>query len=187
MEFQIPQDQKLVKEKILKLSAGQRKLLSDKVRRNAQEQIDKLKLEIPDKPSLDNFIISAFLDMSIEMHDSETIKQNIYNKIKYLGARSITGYGGTLDIIKPEDLFNIPAAYYERLKEYEETHKENISKIKDICAQRDLICLKIQMGSNEYLTPFIKEIHEMGGQLSLNNQNSALLIGNGNDTNDTEE
>ena len=164
MQFDTP---KMAKQ--IKLTAGQRKILADKVRANAVNAIEAIRNGIPKEPKLPAFIQQAILNGELIKRDDADIQRSLRSRVE-------VGYS-VMDI--PISVFYEIPAEYERLRlVYDRIYKDAQTKIKAICNERDTICMKIEVGSIDALQALIYDIDNAGnGELRLTPNNSALLLG----------
>jgi len=177
MKFELPPQPE--KEKIVKLTIGQRKILADKVRENAKMQIEVLRMSIPDKPNLENFLVQQILNGELELKSAESIKGYLADRVRNT-SRKLIDYDGAVEF-NPQDIFVIPDSYNESVKNYQVKYDTVRQAITTIMRERDTICMKIEVGSPEVLSKLVREIDQIGGELSLSGMNASLLIGYNND------
>lgn len=179
MEFKLPPIPE--KPKVIKLNMRQRQILADQITLNFKIKITSLKESIPHKPSLNNYLVAAFLDGSIKFNDVDQLKQKMTQRVRRYGEGMRVCDGNDDVNVKAEELFIIPNAYEESVQEYYRIKKDVEKQISDLTTMKDTLMIKIQVGSNEALTILVNDIDTMGGQLNLNFANS-LLISNGNES-----
>ena len=172
------------------MNQTQRDYLIKTVERTYSDQIDELKSKVPDKPSLNNYIVAAFLDNTIQINDIEALKAKIRNYVLKFGhtdrlieTESDSFYRrrqmeNDTDLVKLEaaDLFIIPQNYLDVLKEYEDKKAELNNKIDELEAIKNTIVMKIQIGSSATMDKIILQVDNMGDLNLLNNQ---LKLGDG--------
>ena len=172
------------------MNQDQRKFLIEQVENTCKNQIEELEKQIPDKPSLNNYLIAAFLDNSIKFADIEQLKIKMRNAVLKYGSseclvcteneRSWRYNKRNRDDDKqvvqvdPEDLFIIPQNYKDSLAEYEakkQSLEKEIEKLENI---KKTIILKLQIGSAATLDKLVMQVDNMGDLSMVNTQ---LLIG----------
>ncbi len=169
MQFEIKQPAK-----VIKLSPNQRKALADQVSYNASQRISALRDSIPNRPSMAAFVAQAIMSNQLELLEPEVIKANI---------RKLASFGNNILSFDIDKVFIIPEEFKNMEAEYEAKVKEIKRAINQTIQERDQICLKIRVGSDEALQSLVKEIDEVGGRLSLTFAGAQnLLLGNSTDT-----
>ena len=155
------------------------------VDRNYKTQYGKLKDQIPERPSLNNYLVAAFLDGTIEFADIDTLKAKMRETVLRFGSHeSLIHDEDRWDrrepyvAVKPEDLFVIPQPYLDKLAEYEGIKKEIEAKMEALEATKDTIVMKIQVGSPKVLDRLVEQIDNLGDLDLLNNQ-LMLVAGKG--------
>lgn len=168
------------------MNQDQRKFLIERVNKTFQTQKAKLEEGKIEKPSLNNYLVAAFLDNSIQFNDIEKLKVKMRETVLKYGASdklikdsADRWYNGgvnkdknTCEIIA-EDLFIIPESYKVALAEYEAYKKDIQDKIEQLEAQKDTILLKIQIGSNQVLDKLVTQVDNLA---DLNIMNSQFLL-----------
>lgn len=169
------------------MNQDQRKFLIERVNKTFKEQKEKLTDKEREKPSLNNYLVAAFLDNSIRFNDIDKLKENMRQTVLKYGVsdrlvkddsdRWGNRRGNDDDKhyceIVTEDLFILPESYKIALSEYEEYKKDIEGKIEDLEAKRDTILLKIQIGSNQALDKLITQVDNLA---DLNIMNSQFLL-----------
>lgn len=169
------------------MNQDQRKFLIERVNKtfkNQEQQIDK---ELPTKPSLNNYLVAAFLDNSIRFNDIEVLKRKMREAVLRMGTgdvliekRRTTDWRNSNkreedDVcqVNAADLFIIPENYLAALAEYEAKKAAVEEKLKNLESQRDTILLKIQIGSNQVLDKLITQVDNLA---DLNIMNQQFLL-----------
>jgi hypothetical protein len=173
------------------MNQDQRKFLTDQVNKTFDKQRDDLKRRIPVKPSLNNHLIAAFLDNSIEFNDMPALKKKMRESVLKMGTgdvliehtsrafhnRTRNKWGEDEEEnyckIPPEDLFIIPQGYIDALRVYEEERDRIGREIAILENNRDTIIMKIQIGSNQVLDKLITQVDNLA---DLNIMNSQFLL-----------
>lgn len=172
------------------MNKDQRKYLVDQITRTLNEQVEELQQQRIKKPSLNNYIIAAFLDNSIKFQDIKPLQQKLRDRVIKMGKSDVLidddddddwRYSSRRNRKKnnqvkliAEDIFVIPEQYKKALKEYEDKEKEIDEKIKTLQAQAKTIEMKIQIGSPEALNKLVTEIDNL---VDLQLVNSKFLLG----------
>ena len=167
------------------MNQDQRKFLIERVNKTFNAQKSKLEGNKIDRPSLNNYLVAAFLDNSIEFNDIEKLKVKMRETVLKYGAsdklvsEKVDRWGSnankdknTCEIVA-EDLFVIPESYKSALAEYEAYKKDIQDKVEQLEAQRDTILLKIQIGSNQVLDKLVTQVDNLA---DLNIMNSQFLL-----------
>lgn len=164
------------------MNQDQRKFLIERVNKTFNQQKEEILKDKKDKPSLNNYLIAAFLDNSIQFNDIEKLKNKMRETVLRYGAsdRLIEEKYGYRSKEEPnlckviaEDLFVIPQNYLDALSEYESHQSELDRKVNELEAQKDTILLKIQIGSNQVLDKLITQVDNLA---DLNIMNSQFLL-----------
>jgi len=173
------------------MNTDQRKYLIGEVEKNSRTQIELLQKAMPDKPSLNNYLIASFLDNSIQFASIEVLKDKMRKSVLKLGSGSNLVHGEKRDRfsryndnddetevvhIKADELFVIPKNYLDALKEYEEKKKLIDEEVEKLRATTQTIIMKIQLGSSATMDKLIMQIDNMG---DLNLVNTQLMLGEG--------
>ena len=165
------------------MNQDQRKFLIERVNKTFNMQQSEIKKDELIKPSLNNYLVAAFLDNSIEFNDIEKLKTKMRETVLRYGSsdklimessdwRNPRKNKNTCEIIA-EDLFIIPESYKLALAEYNVAVAKQTEKINQLEAQRDTILLKIQIGSNAILDKLITQVDNLA---DLNIMNSQFLL-----------
>lgn len=169
------------------MNQDQRKFLIQRVEATFQTQKKQLEQQFKkEPPSLNNYLVAAFLDGTVEFNDIELLKTKMREMVLKQGASdklieesrdrwndtNVFKNKNTCKIIA-EDLFIIPESYKKALAEYEESQKVVTEKINELEAQKDTIILKIQIGSNQILDKLITQVDNL---VDLNIMNSQFLL-----------
>lgn len=171
------------------MNDNQRKFLTERVNQTHKRQEEQLRKDIPIKPSLNNYLVAACLDGSLQLQDVEGLRNKIRESVLKYGKddrlveedseddyryRNTTKPKNSVTL-RAEDIFVIPEAYLKALKEYQEKKKEIDDKIKILDSQKDTIILKIQIGSNKVLDRLVEQADNL---VDLSIVNSQLLLTN---------
>lgn len=174
------------------MNADQRKFLVERVNKTFTQQKEKLKDKEITRPSLNNYLVAAFLDNSIQFNDLEKLKEKMRKTVLSFGSSDVIvqekdkyGYNrrrrsdddddGAKEYCEVDikDLFVIPQAYLDELKKYQDYMDDLKGKMEQLEAQRDTILLKIQIGSNQVLDKLITQVDNLA---DLNIMNSQFLL-----------
>ena len=171
------------------MNQDQRKFLVEQVHKTYDEQVRKLKEQIPERPSLNNYLIAAFLDNTIKFNDIHVLQIKMRNAVlkfgvsDYLIKREEEWRRPCRDKddkpvveVDPNDLFIIPQNYKDALAEYEEIKTRIEKQISDLEATQRTIIMKIQVGSNTAMDKLVMQIDSIG---DLNLLNTQLMLNAG--------
>lgn len=161
----------------------QRKYLIERVNQAAKTEIDQIEEKDLTEPSLNNYLVAAALDGSLQLQDNEGLRNKIRERIIKLGPRDRfvheEDYGRRRDIptvtLEAADIFVFPQAYIDAREEYRKRRKEKEKKVQEITARRDTIIMKIQIGSSKALDKLVEEADNLV-DLSLVNTNLTLAL-----------
>ena len=169
------------------MNQDQRKFLIERVNKtfiSQREKIEASKQLV--EPSLNNYLIAAFLDNTIQFNNIEALKEKMRNTVLKMGhsdrlIKEEDEWGSRRNKSKTKhiceviasDLFIIPESYKKALAEYESDKAEIERQINELEAQKDTILLKIQIGSNQVLDKLITQVDNLA---DLNIMNSQFLL-----------
>jgi len=171
------------------MNQKQREYLVEQVKENFKKQETKIREELIEEPSLNNYLVAAFLDNSIQMQDPAVLKAKIRERVIAYGTNDtliikadIWGRRDSMPSYKwvsvpAQELFIIPDNYKEALKRYKDIRKSVDERIDGLRATRDTIIMKLNLGSNEVLDHLITQVDNL---VDLNILNSQFLITDGN-------
>lgn len=169
------------------MNQEQRRFLVERVNKTFEKQKKDLERQFKkEPPSLNNYLVAAFLDGTIEFNNIEQLKKKMKETVLRYGAsdkliteskdrwNNLGAYKNknTCEVIA-EDLFIIPESYKKALCEYQESQQIIEDKINQLEAQRDTILLKIQIGSNQVLDKLVTQVDNLA---DLNIMNSQFLL-----------
>ncbi len=161
----------------------QRDYLLKSITSTYSSQCEALRKKKVKKPSLNNYLVAAFLDGSIEFADIENLKQKMREAVVKMPDQAQLveldrkGYGTETETqnvrVNVEYIFKIPKPYkieYAKWQAQEEIIDREIEKL---TAQLKTIEVKIHLGSNQQLDKLILEADNLG-EISL--INSKLML-----------
>lgn len=162
----------------------QREYLLKSVTSVYSTQCENLRKRRVKKPSLNNYLVAAFLDGSIEFADIENLKSQMRQSVVEMPDQAQlveldkSGYGSdkkeTQFIkVKADLIFKIPEAYLNQLALWQSQQDEIDTEISNLTAQLKTIEVKIHLGSNQQLDKLIAEADNLG-EISL--INSRLML-----------
>jgi len=181
------------------MNQDQRKFLIERVNKTYTSQSEELEKKVPKYPSLNNYLVAAFLDDSVKFQPIASLKAKVKDMVLQFGSGDLLvktednsrrfhrgryfGSGeesvNTVEL-RAEDIFVVPAAYTASLKEYQAKKDAIEAEMKVLEAARDTILLKIQIGSNEVLDRLVTQVDNMA---DLNIMNTQLLLTDGKEGN----
>lgn len=159
------------------MNQSQRDYLIKKIEGTFEKQKDAIEAKVPDEPSLNRHFIAVFLDGSAQLFDSQVIKTNLVQHVKDLGSsdfveeesysynyRKRKGKDETSYFIKidPRLLMESPKSYEEAYKAWKAKRDAADKAIQDLDNQREVLVLKIQIGSNVILDKLITQVDSLG-------------------------
>lgn len=164
----------------------QRDYLMTTIQNTHRKEVDSLRAKKRSKPSLNNYLVAAFLDNSIKFNDIEKLRGKIRNHVIKMGAKNALIHssdnwrdeGKELDEfvkVPAADLFILPEAYVTELKIWEKENREIDKQIQLLEAQLKTIEIKIRLGSNAVLDKLILEADNLG-EISLINTRLQLAL-----------
>lgn len=175
------------------MNAVQRKFLVDKIELTFKKQVEAIEKTVPEKPSMNRYLIGAFLDGSIKILDSKRIKDNLKKYVKALGSKELIKDSSTnyrryknswdydnddeedeMMMVVPSHIMEIPKTYIEATKEYTEKRDAARKAINALRTQRDTLVLKINIGSNQILDKLIMQVDSLGDLDLFSNQLSLI-------------
>lgn len=172
------------------MNERQRKFLTEHVNKTYQAEKKKIEEERPGKPSMNNHVISAILNKTLKIHDSELILKKLLERTLKLTKKDKsfvkededynyrlreTTYTKYIEV-PPEDLFEMPDTYQEEMRKYKESKLIYDKKLDDLEARHNTIVLKVQVGSAANLEKLVMQIDNLGSLDLIGNQ---LLLGAG--------
>jgi len=148
------------------MNQAQRQYLVEQIDFIYRKQVEVLKDQIPKKPSLNNYLIAAFLDNSIEFADIDQLKKLMRERVLKFGSgdaliESEESYRRkSLSYVQlvPEELFIIPEAYQKELEQYEHIKDDIEKQIADLEALKRTLIMKIQIGSAKALDNLVEQV-----------------------------
>lgn len=156
----------------------QREYLIKNVRETFEVERKLIEAKRVKKPSLNNYLIAAFLDNSIEFADIEKLKAKMREDVikmpsdaKLIEVKSKNGWSndeveGDQVKIRVDLIFKIPEAYKKEYDLWEKSNSKIDKDLRDLAAQLKTIEIKINLGSSKQLDSLIDEADNLG-QLSL--------------------
>jgi hypothetical protein len=168
------------------MNQDQRKFLLARVEKTHKEELRKLSEEKPSEPSLNNYLIAAILDNSIELKSLDDIKSSIRKKVLALGPQETLtssphswrdNHASSHEItLTAGVIFVYPKAYLDAYAEWEAKVKEVDQRIVKLNATTETLLLKIQIGSNTSLDRLVDSVDNM---IDLTLMNNKLMLTDG--------
>lgn len=161
----------------------QRDYLLKSITSTYSSQCETLRKKRVKKPSLNNYLVAAFLDNTIEFADIEKLKLKMRQAVvsmpdqTHLVEVDKRGYGEGVETenvkIPVKLIFKIPEAYQIELAKWQAQEGIIDKEISELTAQLKTIEVKIHLGSNQQLDKLIAEADNLG-EISL--INSKLML-----------
>lgn len=171
------------------MNQDQRKFLIEQIRKTYDRQKEKLRKKRPEPPSLNNYLVAAFLDNTIKFKDIEKLRREMRERVLSMGKDDVlikdsdSRWRNRRDededvdnhsvVVSAEDLFVLPEAYINELEKYKAAREIYEREMDHLEEYRDTIIMKIQIGSNAVLDKLITQVDNMG---DLNLINSRLKL-----------
>lgn len=161
------------------MTEKQREFLIKKVEETRKRALNEVNEDLLE-PSLNNYLISAILDGSIQMKSEYNIYSSIKQKVLNLGPSGslikTDTWGEKYEhelSLRAEDLFIFPEAYLKARAEYIRKYEEQTERKSLINSQAETIVLKLQLGTSASLDKLITEADNLV-DLSLLNATLSL-------------
>lgn len=190
------------------MNQEQRKYLLEKIEETYNKQVAAIEKSFPQEPLLNNYLIGCFLDGTAKILDVATIKKNITQLVRSLGGekfvnqderysenynysrgrrggrsnRSFRKNDGSDKVsitIDPSLIIKMPETYKKDRAEYDKKMEEVLNKINELSQQKDLLVLKIQIGSNQILDKLITQVDSLGDLNLFSNKLTLIAEGFG--------
>lgn len=151
------------------MNQTQRAFLIKKIDESIKIKIDALKHNLPEQPSLNNYLLHAVMSGNFEIRTNDEIKKSIINKALRSKEGDTSwmnngrGWDSRITIqFRPEEIFIIPEAYNELKKQYDAEVGRINKEIRNLSVQSDALITRIQLASDKTLQTMINEIDDMG-------------------------
>jgi virulence-associated protein VagC len=168
------------------MNQQQRDYLVKKIEGTFESQKEKIDNKVPEEPSLNRHFIAVFLDGSAKIFDPKKIKENLIKHVKELGSsdfveeesdynykRKRGRYNETTKAfikVDPRLIMETPKSFDEAYKIWKAKREQADKEIKDLDNQREVLILKIQLGSNAILDKLITQVDSLGDLDLFSNQ-----------------
>lgn len=163
------------------MNQDQRKFLLSHIDKRHRAMKEALEAKMPKEPSLNNHMIAAFMDNSIEYADLDELKDKIRKRVLAMGSSDVLvadaddGWGNrkkgrpkiSLDV---KDVFLLPKSYLDALKEYQDMKGNIESEIESLDAVHHTLTLKVNIGSNAALDGLIQDVDNLADIRLINAQ-----------------
>jgi len=169
------------------MNQQQRQYLIDQVTNTCNAQQTELKSQIPERPSLNNYLIAAFLDSTIKFKKTDELRDKLKADIikygtseKLVNERSHYSHDRYAQYIQidPNDLLVIPKTFTKELDIFQKI-KTRIQKEIDVLeAHKKTVIMKIQIGSSKMLDKVVSQVDNLG---ELNLMDTRLQLTDGNE------
>lgn len=144
------------------MNQSQREYLIDQVAGTLRQQVEEAESNKPKHPSLNNYLIAAFLDNSIKFADLTPLKDKIRQRVLRMGREDVLieeaeedgWYSGRRkrkdtknNYVKllAEEIFVIPKAYTDALTEYKKKMEKIEERVKQLNAQAKTITVNYRL------------------------------------------
>jgi hypothetical protein len=165
------------------MNQEQRKFLIARIEKAYKDETAKISEDLPNEPNLNNYLVAAILDNSIQLKPLDEIKKSIREKVLSLGiGDSLTNkpsaWGRSNEsnhevTLKADIVFIYPKAYLQAYEEFQRKKKEITDKIAKLYAQKETLLLKVNIGSNQTLDRLIDEVDNM---IDISLMNNKLML-----------
>ena len=163
------------------MNQKQREFLIAEIEKNYKNQVEELNEQLINAPSLNNYLVAAFLDNSIEFAELNQLREKLRDKVIAFGTEDSliiknNAFGrryqttSHLVSIQAEHLFVIPQNYKLALSKYNEIRKKVNKQIAELTAHRNTIIYKLNIGSNASLENLITEVDNLSDLSIMNTQ-----------------
>ena len=151
------------------MNQTQRTFLINKIKETTTKRVEELKKQIPQHPSLTNYLFSAVMKDDFELQSTESLRELI--KAKALNSKEGSNWlnEDTMGWQKERtirlgisELFVIPDDYTKVYNEYKEQKEKIEAEINAIKLQSDTLITRIQLASDKVLQTMINEVDDMG-------------------------
>lgn len=181
------------------MNKDQRKFLADKVEETFRGEIEELEKQIPPQPSLNNHIIAEILNGKIKFEDHAQLKKYLVDEVRKMGAKTELISESSEDqddwsyrrnrrgskreprnidditlTVPAARVFKVPVLYKAEMEKYLNKRKEIEDKIDALTKQKEIIVMKVQIGSDAALQNLIMEVDTTN--LTLNYINQKLIV-----------
>jgi hypothetical protein len=181
------------------MNQTQRDFLIKKIEKTYNDQVEQINSEEATAPSLNNYLIAAFLNGTIRYKNLDLLKEKLHNRVLKMGIKGVLINEDDEDDwrstrrrrsserkymeIDPEDLFEIPQAYLDELELYRAKKRDIAKRLKELEAQKETIIMKLQIGSAKILDKFVEQVDNL---IDIETLNRSLLIGSGEEGDKTK-
>lgn len=162
------------------MNESQRKFLIEKVNNAERKKLQEMDDVKPKEPNLNNYIVAAFLDNSIQIRTPEEIKEDVKARVLQLGPgetfvdgrrnRDVWGRRSNIQDgmieLPAEVLFDIPQNYRDAHAEYKEKYARWKEERDKVISTTETLVMKIQLGSNQVLDKLIAQADDLA-EISL--------------------
>lgn len=151
------------------MNTQQRKYLIDKLNAKCKEQMEELKKQKMEYPSLSNYMYLAIMNDTLKLKPQEVTLKAL--KEKAMNAKEGSNWLSedrmgiekfTTCKIDINALFEVPQNYVDKVKEVKEHNQALQAQIESIKLQMDSLETRIQLASDKTLQKMINEVDDMG-------------------------
>ena len=149
------------------MNQTQRNFLVDKIQSKLDAERKALESQLPERPSLEGFLVHEIMKGTIEMQSTEFVKDYITDRVINLKkGESLLGDRWSSSkneiTLPPSKLFVIPEEYARRMKEYEKKSAEIRGQISELAIQAETMITRIKLASNSVLEGLVRDVDNMG-------------------------
>lgn len=168
------------------MNQKQREYLTGRIRDAYDEQRKSIEKERMRLPNLNNYLLAAFMDGSIEFGDLDQMRRNIKERVLAGGDKNAIverrrdtwrddddGPNDMVVSIPVFELFKMPKDYAEARQKCEEHNRRVEERLKLLSAQFDTLVTKVNLGSDKALAGLIAEADSL---VDISLMNSKLLL-----------
>ena len=162
------------------MNQKQREFLVNHMTKIHKNKVSTLKSKLMNPPSLNNHLISAFLDGSIQLNDIDKLKEKTRQRVLKMSSNDVlikesrdnwqkSTVTNRIEI-SAEDLFIMPESFNDELakvRAHNQKIKEEIDSLEGIL---NTIIMKIQIGTDKHLAPLIEDVENIGDLRLVNQQ-----------------
>lgn len=157
----------------------QRTFLIDEIKSKYKRERGLLEKDKPEPPSLNNYLIAAALDGSLEFQPVDVLRARLHDKVLTLkpGDNLLSKDWDVREkgkiFFDPAEIFVLPQNYLDALAAYKVAREEWQRRDDALTQLKETLVLKIQLGSNAVLDKLIEQADNLA---DLNLVNTRLIL-----------
>jgi hypothetical protein len=168
------------------MNKDQRKYLTDWVTSGFKKEEESISARRYTRPNLNNYLVAAALDGSLQVRDAATIKDHVRQIVLSLGQGDAliryesSSYGRRkyLDdthvvTIKADELFIFPQVYLDELEKWHANERLVQDDLQKLRGTKDTVLLKVNIGSDKALEDVIAQADSLATLDLVNRQLTA--------------